>query len=298
MSIDAVGTTLRPRKRFLKARLVGLLRTGGKQPVGVLCTLVLLVVVVLAIFAQVIAPYSPIKLEGSRLEGPSARFLLGTDSTGRDVLSRVIFGARVSLLVGVISVGIGTVFGAVVGIASAYFMGKFDLITQRVIDGMMSFPPLLLALVMVSVLGPSLQNAMIAIGITLLPNQARVIRSGVLSIKEEQYIDAAKAIGASDARIMLRHIVPNVAPLVIILASVHVAGAIITEASLSFLGLGTQPPTASWGEMLSGPGRTHMESAPWIVLAPGVAISVTVLAFNLLGDTIRDIWDPRLRGSR
>ena len=278
--------------------LSGVWRLIRKQPVGAVCAIFLLFVVVVAVTAPVIAPYNPNKFVSKRLDKPGPKFLLGTDSVGRDVLSRVIYGAQISLMAGVISVSLATVVGAAVGITSGYFGGKYDLFVQRVVDAFMSFPPLLLAMLLVALLGPNLRNAMIAIAFGIMPYQSRVIRSTVLSLKQEQYIEAARALGASPLRVIFQHILPNIAPVIIILASLQVAGAITAEAALSFLGLGTQPPTASWGEMLSGPGRTHMETAPWIVLGPGVAISLTVLAFTLLGDTVRDVLAPRLRGSR
>ncbi len=268
----------------------------SRQPVGVISGVYLLIVIIAAALAPVVAPHSPTQLLAGRLEAPGSEFLLGTDSIGRDVLSRVIYGARVSLLVGFFAVGLATSAGAVIGIASGYLGGKVDIVVQRLIDGIMGLPPLLLALVMATVLGPSLRNSSFAIAIAILPYQVRVIRSGVLAVRAEQYVEAARSIGATPARIMVRTIFPNVTPIVITMATLQLSGAIIAEAALSFLGLGVQPPTPSWGEMLSGPGRTYMESAPWIVLGPGIALMLIVLAFNMLGDSIRDVLDPRLRG--
>ena len=294
-SAEAVAELLpfaQPRQGFASRAL----RLTQKQPVGAVSAAALLVVVVLAVFAPQLAPHSPYTLDGSRLQAPSGDFLLGTDSVGRDVLSRIIYGARISLIVGFGAVGVATTIGCVIGIASGYLGGKLDLGLQRLVDGLMGFPPLLLAMVLVSVLGASTQNVVIAISVGIFPYQARVIRSHVLSVKEEQFVLAAVALGATPFRVMFRAILPQVMPLLFILGSLQIAGAIIAEASLSFLGLGAQPPTASWGADLSGPGRTYMESAPWLVLAPGAALSITVLAFNLLGDSVRDVLDPRLRG--
>ena len=271
-------------------------RVVRRQPIGAISAIYLILVVLAAIFADFVAPNSPVLLLGRRLEAPGSVFLLGTDSVGRDVLARVIYGARVSLLVGFFAVGMATFGGAIIGIVSGYIGGRVDIVIQRGIDALMGLPPLLLALVLATVLGPSMRNSVIAIAIAILPYQVRVIRSGVLTLRQEQYVEAARAIGASTPRIMLRTILPNVMPIVITLATLQLSGAIIAEASLSFLGLGVQPPTASWGEMLSGPGRTYMESAPWIVLGPGIALMLVVLAFNMLGDAMRDVLDPRLRG--
>lgn len=272
-------------------------RVARKQPIGTVAAVYLIVVVLLAVFAPLVAPYSPYKILGTRLESPGADFLLGTDSVGRDVASRVIYGARVSLSVGLLAVSLATALGAFVGLVSGYAGGKLDILLQRLVDALMSLPPLLLALVLATVLGPSIRNSALAIGIAIMPYQARVIRSMVVSIKNEQYVEAAYALGASHTRLILRAILPNCMAVIMTVASLQVAGAIIAEASLSFLGLGARPPTASWGEMLSGPGRTYMETAPWIVMAPGIALALTVLATNLLGDALRDILDPRLRGS-
>ena len=216
---------------------------------------------------------------------------------GRDILSRVIHGARISLKVGIIAVAIGTLTGAALGLVSGYFGGMVDFGVQRLMDIILAFPGLILAISLMAVLGANLTNAMIAIGVVIMPSAARVVRGSTLSVKTEQYIDAARAIGCANGRILLRYILPNVAAPIIVLVTIQLGAAIITEASLSYLGLATRPPTPSWGSMLSGAGRVYMLRAPWIAIAPGVAISLTVLAFNLLGDALRDVLDPRLRRS-
>lgn len=278
--------------------LGGLKTFARREPVGLVCALAVIMFLVVATFGPWIRPYSEYDIVGTRLDGPSSEHLLGTDNNGRDVLSRVIMGARVSMLVGFFSVAIGTLSGAFLGIASAYIGGKFDLYVQRFVDAKQAMPTLILAMILVTLLGTGMWAAVIAIGILGIGSGSRVVRSSVLSIKEEMYIEAARAVGASTPRVMFKHVFPQVIPLIIVLASISIPGAISIEASLSFLGLGVQPPTPSWGNMLSGPARTYMEVAPWLVLGPGVAISLVVLAYNLLGDSLRDTLDPRLRGSR
>jgi len=286
---------LRPRAPRLRRLMV----TARQKPLGTFSAIIIMAMIIMAIFAPYISPYDPYEPQSNaRLLGPSPRFLFGTDGLGRDLLSRIIFGARISLWVGIISVGLGTFSGSILGLISGYWEGKTDLIIQRIMDSIMAFPALVLAMVMMSVLGPSLNNVMIAIAVVIAPGASRIVRGTVLSVKQNQYVDAARCIGATDLRILSWHILPNVAAPIIIIVSVMLGSAILIEAGLSFLGLGTPPPTPSWGGILSGEGRRNMENAPWIALAPGLAISLAVLAFNLLGDALRDIWDPRLRGSR
>ena len=268
-----------------------------RHPLGAVGAFVILVVAFLAATAEVIAPYDfsqPVPLD--RLQGPSAAHFFGTDDLGRDTFSRVLFGARLSLLVGVGSVSAGILHGALWGLASGYIGGWFDAIVQRFMEAIMSVPLLLMALVVVVVLGDGLENVILALGFVLTPIGARVIRAEVLSIKETMYVDAARAIGAGGPRIAFRHILPNVTAPILVLVTINLGFAIIAEAMLSFLGLGPNLP--SWGEMLAGEGRQYMIVAPWIALFPGLAITTTVLAFNLLGDAIRDEFDPRLRDGR
>ncbi len=268
------------------------------KPLGAAGALILLCTVAVALFAGMIATHDPLMIDGSAtFVAPGAKYYFGTDDLGRDVFSRVIYGARISLYVGIISVSIGTVTGALIGLLTGFAGGKVDLVVQRFVDVLMAFPGLVLALAIVAMLGQSLTNVIIAISIGLLPGPARVIRSAALSVKQNMYIEAARGIGCSNARILFRHIMPNCIAPFIILATAALAHAILVEASLSFLGVGTPPPTPSWGGMLSGSARKFAEKAPWLGIFPGVAISLAVFGFNLLGDALRDVLDPRLRGS-
>lgn len=284
---------IRRGRPTLLARVV---RTARRKPLGVVAAFVLLVLVLAAVFADTVAIHNPIATSRDVLRPPSAEHFFGTDNLGRDVWSRIIYGSRVSLYVGVLAVVFGTLAGALIGLVSGYFEGKFDLLVQRVMDAFLAFPSLILAMALVAVLGPSTENGMLAIAVTILPGDARVVRGTVLSVKQNMYVEAARALGASNTRILFRHILPNVLAPVLILVSVWLGNAILIESSLSFLGLGTQPPEPSWGTMLSGNGRRYLEQGPWLAIFPGLAISVTVFAMNLLGDTIRDLMDPKLRG--
>lgn len=284
-----------------RARGGTLLNVARRKPLGTAGAVVILLSIFLAVFAPVIAPYDPYEFNLNekglpvRLQSPNGEFLFGTDPLGRDVLSRIIYGARVSLLVGLLSVAIGTAIGTSIGLASGYWEGKVDQVLQRIVDTLMSFPGIVLALAVMAVLGQSLTNIILVIGLVIAPGSSRVVRGAVLSIKHNVYIDAARSVGASDLRIVLRHVLPNVFAPVIILASVWIGNAIVIEAALSFLGLGTPPPTPTWGGMLAGEGQRNLENAPYLAIFPGVAISITVLAFNMLGDALRDVLDPRLR---
>lgn len=256
--------------------------------------LVILLVLV-AVFADRLAPYDPIKITpGSGLQSPGREYPLGTDVLGRDVLSRLLHGARISLRVGLVSVGIAAVLGTTLGLLAGYHGRWLDLGVMRLIDLLLAFPNILLALTIIAILGPSIFNLMIAVGISATPGYARLVRGSVLSAKENVYVEAAVAVGCSDRMIIWRHILPNVLAPVIILATLGMAGAILTGAALSFLGLGVQPPTPEWGVMLSD-GRNYLRKAWWITTFPGMAIMVTVLAINMLGDGLRDALDPRLR---
>ncbi len=249
----------------------------------------------MAIFAGILAPGSPTKADLPRvLLSPSRAYPLGTDDLGRDVLSRIMYGARASLIAGVVSTGIGLAFGTALGLVAGYFLGIVDTLISRIMDALFAFPGLILALAITAALGPSLTNAMIAIGIVTVPRFARLARAQVLALRTIDYVEAVRALGAGDARIIFRHICPNILTPIIIQTSLSVAFAILTEASLSFLGLGVQPPTPSWGFMLNQ-GRSYIDRAPWLAIFPGAAIFLVVMAFNLLGDAIRDALDPRLR---
>lgn len=283
---------LRSRKS-LGARTLDLAR---KQPLGAVGLFVVVAMIVMAVFANYLTGYDPEDNDfANMLTAPGFEFLLGTDQFGRDILTRLIYGARTALFVGFAASFIGSFAGLVLGVMSAYFGGTFDLIFQRVMDVFMSFPLIIMALAIVSIFGPSTQNVIIAITIPFIPRCARVVRSSALAIREIPYVDAARALGFGHARIILRHMVPNVmAPFLIILTA-GVGQAILLEASLSYLGLGVQEPTAAWGLMLQGGAEEYLESEPWIAIFPGIAISLAVFGFNLFGDSVRDVLDPRLR---
>jgi ABC-type dipeptide/oligopeptide/nickel transport system permease subunit len=270
-----------------------------RQPLGAASAALIVVIVLTAIFADVLAPFDPLEAKPEiRLAPPSWDHPFGTDDIGRDVLSRIIHGSRISLWVGLLAVGIGTVAGMIIGLLCGYCEGRLDLVFQRVMDAIQAIPGLVLALAIVSVLKPSTTNAMIAIAIVIIPGNSRIVRGAVLSAKQNRYVEAAQAIGCKHPRIILTHILPNVTAPILIIASIWLGNAILIEATLSFLGVGTQPPTPSWGLMLSSTGRAFMEQAPWLAIFPGLAISLAVLGFNLFGDTLRDAWDPRLRRTR
>ena len=272
-----------------------------RKPLGAASALILAGLVVVAMLAPVLAPYDPYQFNLNerglpiRMQPPNATFLFGTDPLGRDVLSRMVYGSRVSLIVGFASVAIGTLLGTLLGLVSGYWEGRVDQVLQRAVDTIMAIPGIVLALAVVSVLGQSLTNIILVIGLVIAPGASRVVRGTVLSVKQGTFIDAAYAAGASPWRIVIRHILPNVFAPILVIASVWLGNAIVIEAALSFLGLGTPPPTPTWGGMLSGEGRRNLETAPYLAMFPGLAISIVVLAFNMLGDALRDLLDPRLR---
>jgi ABC-type dipeptide/oligopeptide/nickel transport system permease subunit len=269
-----------------------------RNPVGVLSALLVLGVILVAIFGDVLAPFEPTRVAaGPRLSHPSARHPFGTDQLGRDLLSRIIAGARVALFLGFTSILASTVLGTAIGLIAGWFEGLADQVLSRLVDALMAVPALVLALALVSVLGPGFDKIIIALTAFSIPTVARTVRGTVLSAKQNLYIEVARALGSATSRVLLRHILPNVAAPLIIVMTLQLGTAILGEAALSFLGLGVQPPAVSWGQMLSGPARRMMEQAPWLVIFPTLAISLTVLALNFLGDTLRDLWDPKLRGS-
>jgi peptide/nickel transport system permease protein len=275
-----------------------ILRFCGKKPLGAGGAAIMLVIVLLAIFADVIQTHDPIATEAAdTLARPSAAHWMGTDHLGRDIYSRIIHGARVSLMVGVGSTILASVFGGIIGLLSGYIGGKTDLAVQRVMDILQGLPLLVLALVMSAALGPSIPNVILAISIPIMPRAARVIRASVLSIREFQYVEAARSLGVSHLRIAFRHILPNTVGPFIVLATAQLGSAILTEAALSFLGLGVPEPYPSWGRMLSVSAAEYAQKAPHLVLFPGIAISLAVFGSNLLGDALRDTLDPRLRGA-
>jgi len=272
-----------------------LLRRFARNRMALVGLWVVLLIVALALFAAWVAPYSPIKPDFfNTLKAPGGRHLMGTDDLGRDVLSRVVFGTRTSLLAGVISVGIAVLAGLPLGLVSGYYRGRLDDVLMRITDAMLSFPFLVLALALAAVLGAGLDKAMIAIGIVFTPGFVRLSRGQALSEREQNYVEAARALGAGDGRIIWKHILPNIISPVLVQASLATAAAITAEAALSFLGLGTQPPTPSWGSMLNF-AQPYLGTAPWMALYPGLAIFITVLSLNLLGDGLREALDPRLR---
>jgi peptide/nickel transport system permease protein len=286
-TVAAPGRSTTPwraaQRRFIRSRT------------GVAGAIVLVVIVLAAVFAAQIAPYSPTR-QDFRIERqpPSWQHWMGTDEFGRDVFSRVIWGAQASLEAGAVAATIALIVGVLFGMVAAFYGGRADSLIMRCMDVVLAFPYILLAIAVVAILGPGLLNAMIAIGIVYIPHYARVARGSVLSVRSREYVDAARALGADDTRIMHQHVLPNTLAPLIVQTTLCVGIAIIDTAGLSFLGLGTQPPTPDWGNMLSA-GRNYVIDSPWIATFPGLAILVTVLAFNLMGDALRDAFDPRLR---
>jgi peptide/nickel transport system permease protein len=271
-------------------------RRLARSPNLVVGAAMLALVVGAAIFAPEIAPHSPIdQAFTDQLRPPSPQHLFGTDEFGRDVFSRVLFGARIALVIGVLADGIAAALGVMLGVLSGYLGGRVDAVVMRSVDVVLAFPYLLLAMVVVTILGPSLTNAMIAIGIVYTPQFARLVRAAVLAIKEQEFVEAAGAVGAGVGRVLVRHVLPNILSPIIVMATLTVGFTIVETAGLSFLGLGASPPTPEWGSMLAT-GRSFMLTAPWIATFPGLAILVTVVGFNLMGDGLRDLLDPRLRG--
>ncbi len=267
----------------------------AKSPLAMFGLAIIFVLVFCAIFAEIISPYSPIKQDLMHMfETPSAQHWLGTDEFGRDILSRLIYGARVSLQVGFIAVGIALITGGMLGAISGYYSGRLDNCIMRVMDVLLSIPQTLLAIAIVAALGPSLMNLMIAVGISAVPTYARIVRGSVLSIRSMEFIEAARAAGSSDLRIILKHIIPNSMAPIIVQSTLGVASAILNAAGLSFIGLGIQPPNPEWGAMLSG-GRQYIRDYPHMTLYPGLAIMLTILALNFLGDGLRDALDPKLK---
>jgi peptide/nickel transport system permease protein len=275
-----------------------------QKPLGAISAAILGLLLAVALLAPELAPYDPYKLNLDerglpiRMQPPSWTFPLGTDPLGRDVLSRLVYGARVSLAVGFASVLLGTLAGTAIGLASGYAEGAVDSVLQRGVDTVMAVPGIVLALAVVSVLGQSLTNVILVIALVIAPGASRVVRGAVLVVKQNAFVDAAHAAGATPRRVILRHILPNVFAPILVIATVWLGNAIVIESALSFLGLGTPPPIPTWGGMLSGEGRRNLETAPYLAIFPGLAISIVVLAFNMFGDALRDLLDPRLRTTR
>ena len=277
-----------------------------KKPLGFAGGVIILAMVSAAILSPVIAPfdYREVNVDyryaspGTVIEETGQRFWLGSDSLGRDTLSRLIYGARVSLYVSLASVSIGVTLGALIGIISAYFGGLVDLIVQRIIDAFMAFPAIILALAIVAVAGASLQNVILALIIILIPGASRIVRSQALAVREMDYVLAGRALGASDGRLIFHHLLPNCMASYIVFATANLGFAIVIEAGLSFLGAGTPVTVPSWGGMLAFAGQKYVEVSPWLVVFPSIAVSLAVFGFNLLGDALRDVLDPRLRDTR
>ena len=290
---EEVGSNkTKSRSKWYRAK-----RLCQRYPLGAIGSFIVFLVVFAAVFADFVAPYDPTTTSAKMsLSPPGSDMLFGGDMMGRDVLSRIIHGARISLAVGIGSTILGGVIGTIVGLMCGYWMGLFDLLIQRIIDMMQALPLLVMALVMAASLGPSLENTIIAISIPLVPQVARVIRSNVLSLRELPFVEAARAVGMSDLRIVFRHILPNTLAPLIVLGTAQLGSAILTEASLSFLGLGVPEPYPSWGRMLSESAAEYVRVAPWLVIFPGIAISAAVFGANLMGDAVRDFLDPRNQG--
>ena len=291
-NIEPGNTRLSERSVWYKIK-----RLCQRYPLGAIGSFIVFLVVFAAIFADVVAPYDPTQTNAKMsLSPPGTDMLFGGDMMGRDVLSRIIHGARISLAVGIGSTLLGGIIGTIIGLMCGYFMGLFYIIIQRIIDMMQALPLLVMALVMAASLGPSLENTIIAISIPLVPQVARVIRSNVLSLREMPFVEAARSVGMSHSRIAFRHILPNTLAPLIVLGTAQLGSAILTEASLSFLGLGVPEPYPSWGRMLSESAAEYVRVAPWLVIFPGIAISAAVFGANLMGDAVRDYLDPRNQG--
>jgi peptide/nickel transport system permease protein len=276
--------------------LMGLGTFARRWPLGAAGVVIIVLMIGCAVLAPFIAPYEPLETDfAAQFSPPTAAHWLGTDAFGRDLLSRLMYGARTALLVGFASAFLGATAGAILGVASAYFGGRIDLMVQRIVDIFLAFPIIILALAVVSILGTGVSNVIIAITLPMIPNCARVVRSSALAVRVMPYIDAARAAGFGHARIIFRHMLPNVMAPYLIMLTAYVGQAILLEASLSFLGLGVAEPTPAWGLMLRGAAVEFAESAPWMAIFPGLAISLGVFAFNLFGDSLRDALDPKLR---
>ena len=295
---DAIGTSSAVSQAKRRSRLVDFfVRLATEKPLGTISGIIVLLLILVTIFADVLAPYSYDEVHlADILKAPSAQYLLGTDGLGRDLLSRLSYGARISLTVGLAATALNVVVAVLIGGTSGFLGGKFDLIVQRFVDAWMAFPGLLLLLTIMSIVGPGLLQIIVVLGIAGGVGGSRVIRSAVIGVKENAYFQAAEAIGSLKCGILVRHVLPNIVAPIIIIFSINIGGVIIAEASLSFLGFGLPPNVPSWGGMLSREGRHYMEQAPWLALWPGVCLTLTVYSLNMFGDAVRDLLDPRLRG--
>ena len=290
-----MNTQLTARRPFAFGFLTRMVKEKRLGTVGGIIVIALLFT---GIFAEFLAPYGMNESnKGAALSAPSAEFLLGTDNLGRDLLSRIIFGARVSILIGLGATALSTVFSLTIGIVTAYYGGLLDLLVQRVVDAWMALPGLVILMVIISIVGPGIMTVIVVLGLHFGIIDSRIYRGAALSVKEDMFVEAAQATGCTIPRVLLRHILPNILPTAIILFTIDVPDIILIEAGLSFLGFGIPPPQPSWGSMLSGSGRSYMFLAPWMAIWPGVAIAVTVYGISMFGDALRDILDPRLRGA-
>ncbi|WOB07634.1 ABC transporter permease [Piscinibacter gummiphilus] len=292
-TVAAVAATPRAPSRNLVKRLF------KQKPLGTAGGLVLLFMLVVGVFAEFFAPYGYNEINMiERLQAPSWAHWFGTDNLGRDVLSRCIYGARLSVIIGCSAALLSTIISIIIGVTSGYWSGRFDMVMQRFVDAWMSFPGLIILIVVVSVFGPGMPQTIITLGVLLGIDGSRIVRSAVVAVRENMYVHAAQSLGASSLRILWKHILPNVMPVVIVIFTTRVGTVILAESGLAFLGLGVPPPAPTWGGMLSGSGRTYMFQGPWLALAPGLCLTVMVYATNVFGDALRDLLDPRMRGSR
>lgn len=302
MTISAPSPRLARQQHWAVARFN---RSGSvvwrfcrQKPLGAFSAIILVVLVLMAVLAEWITPYEPMATGPDTLVGPSSKYLAGTDQFGRDIFSRILLGARTSLYVGVGVTIAATIPAIAIGVISAYFGGTVDYFVQRAVDTIQAVPYLILLIAIMVALGPSLLNIILALSFRRAITESRVMRGSTLGIMNQTYVEAAKASGATNLRVMLVHLIPNIMPVVIVVASLGFGSVILAEASLSFLGYGIPPPTPSWGGMLAADGRSYMYAAPWMLIAPAIALSLVVFAINMFGDALRDVLDPRLRGSR
>ncbi|MDP2919296.1 MAG: ABC transporter permease [Dehalococcoidia bacterium] len=288
------GVVVERKRRQFVTFLVRLIK---EKPLGTFGGVIVLLLLLTGILADVLAPYGYNDINpAASFSPPSAKYILGTDNLGRDMLSRIIYGARISMVVGLAASAISVANSTIIGVLCGYIGGKFDLVVQRFVDGWMCFPGLVILIALVSILGPGLITVIVVLGVFGGIGGSRVVRGAVIAIRENAYVEAARAVGCSTGMLLVRHILPNVLAVLIVLFTVRMPGVILTEASLSFLGFGIPPPTPSWGGMLSGTGRSYMFLAPWLAIWPGVALTVVVYGANMFGDALRDLLDPRLRG--
>lgn len=291
-AIDMPPPAPRPIRQFVT-------RLFREKPVGAASALVFLLFVFCGVFADYLAPYGYNEINMSaRLQAPSWSHLFGTDNLGRDMFSRCLYGAQLSVIIGLSAAALATIISVVIGTLTGYLGGRFDMIVQRIVDAYMSFPELVILIAVVSVLGPGMIQIICVLSLVLGIGGSRIIRSAVVSARENMYVHAAQSIGASTARVLWRHLLPNIMPPIIVLFTTRVGAVILIESGLSFLGLGVPPPAPTWGGLLSGSGRTYMFQGPWLALAPGLCLTMVVYATNVFGDALRDLLDPRMRGSK